>query len=130
MELLFNNFLTDFTKNNTYIIKNVKYNILISRGQEPFIVTEFLEKINNIIYNQCVLLDDNLKQFVYNIFDKDYCKVYDNYLNDIIKKISFEFMYFLTHDDFNTDTCEIINNNKYLNDTLIKLQLFFYLNKK
>ena len=39
-------------------------------------------------------------------------------------------MYLITHSDFNLETCEIINNNTYLNDVLKQLQLFFKLNKK
>ena len=130
METRFNNFLSEFIKSNNYLIKNVQYNILISNGQEPYIVTEFLEKINTTIDYACVLIDDNLEPFVYNVFDEGYCKVYKNELTKVIKKISFELMYFITHNDFHLDNCEIINNNKYLKDTLIKLQTFFYLNKK
>jgi len=130
METRFNNFLSEFIKSNNYLIKNVQYNILISNGQEPYIVTEFLEKINERVYYACELYDDNLEPFVYNVFDEGYCKVYKNELTKVIKKISFELMYFITHNDFNLDNCEIINNNKYLKDTLIKLQTFFYLNKK
>lgn len=130
MEDHFNNFLIEFIKNNNYLIKNVQYTILVNSGQEPYVVTGFLDKINTSLHNACELLDSNLKPFVYNVFDKDYVKVYDNELNYVIKKISFEFMYFVTHNDFNLDTCEIINNNKYLNDALNNLQKFFYLNKK
>jgi len=130
METRFNNFLSDFIKSNQNLIKNVQYSILISNGQEPYIVTELLEKINERVYYACELYDDNLEPFVYNVFDKEYCRVYKNELNNVIKKISFELMYFITHNDFNLDNCEIINNNKYLKDTLIKLQTFFYLNKK
>jgi hypothetical protein len=129
MESYFNNFLTKFIKSNNYIIKNVQYTILVNRGQEPYIATEFLEKINERVYYACESFDDNLEPFVYNVFDDDYCKVYKNDLNSIIKKISFEIMYLITHTDFDLDTCEIINNNKCLHTTLIQLQKFFYLNR-
>ena len=127
MESQFNNFLKNFVSINKYLIQNVKYNILINSSQEPYIVTDFLEKINIIVRNECQLIDDNFELFVYNVFDNNN-RVYKSELNRVIERISFEIMYFITHNDFNIDTCEI-TNNAYLNDTLNKIQLFFYLNK-
>jgi hypothetical protein len=128
METRFNNFLSNFIKINHYLIKNVQYNILISSCQEPYIVTEFLEKINIYMRNECELIDEKYEPFAYNVFDNNN-KVYKNDLDKVIEKISFELMYLITHKDFNLDNCEIKNNNEYLNDTLIKLQTFFYKNK-
>ena len=65
MESQFNNFLKNFVSINKYLIQNVKYNILINSSQEPYIVTDFLEKINIIVRNECQLIDDNFELFVF-----------------------------------------------------------------
>jgi hypothetical protein len=123
-------FIKEFIKSNSYIIKNVQYNILVNSGEEPYLVSTLLEKINVYIIEHFELLDSNFKIFIYNVFDTDFKKVYNDDKEKVIKKISFELMYLITHSDFNLETCEIINNNTYLNDVLKQLQLFFKLNKK
>jgi hypothetical protein len=123
-------FIKEFIKANSYTIKNVQYNILVNSGKEPYLVSTLLEKIYVYIIENFELLDSNFKLFVYNVFDTDFKKVYNDDKEKVTKKISFELMYLIMHSDFNLETCEIINNNTYLNDVLKQLQLFFKLNKK
>lgn len=123
-------FIKQFIKSNKNLIQSVQYNILVNNGEEPYLASTLLEKINVDIISNFELQDNNYELFVYNVFDSDFKKAYNDDKDQVIKKISFELMYFITHKDFNLETCEITNNNTYLDDTLILIELFFKLNKK
>jgi hypothetical protein len=123
-------FIKQFIKSNKNLIQSVQYNILVNNGEEPYLASTLLEKINVDIISNFELQDNNYELFVYNVFDSDFKKAYNDDKDQVIKKISFELMYFITHKDFNLETCEITNNNTYLDDTLIPIELFFKLNKK
>ena len=79
-------FIKEFIKSNSYIIKNVQYNILVNSGEEPYLVSTLLEKINVYIIENFELLDSNFKIFVYNVFDTDFKKVYNDDKEKVIKK--------------------------------------------
>ena len=123
-------FIKQFIKSNKNLIQSVQYNILVNNGEEPYLASTLLEKINVDIISNFELQDNNYELFVYNVFDSDFKKAYNDDKDQVIKKISFELMYFITHKDFNLETCEITNNNTYLDDTLIQIELFCKLNKK
>lgn len=123
-------FIKQFIKSNKNLIQSVQYNILVNNGEEPYLASTLLEKINVDIISNFELQDNNYELFVYNVFDSDFKKAYNDDKDQVIKKISFELMYFITHKDFNLETCEITNNNTYLDDTLIPIELFCKLNKK
>jgi hypothetical protein len=123
-------FIKQFIKSNKNLIQSVQYNILVNNGEDPYLASTLLEKINVDIISNFELQDNNYELFVYNVFDSDFKKAYNDDKDQVIKKISFELMYFITHKDFNLETCEITNNNTYLDDTLIPIELFFKLNKK
>lgn len=129
-------FLKKFTRSNYGIIKAAQFNILHNINDDPYIVTQILEKLSNSIYEWCVLMDNNFEPFVYDVFDNNDNKlyntctqIYSTNVDAVIKKVSFEIMYLITHGDFNIDTCTIINDNTYLDTNLNTLQLFFELNK-
>ena len=130
-------FLKKFTRSNYGIIKAAQFNILHNINDDPYIVTQILEKLSNTIYEWCVLMDNNFEPFVYDLFDNNNnnklhnigTKIYSTNIDAVIKKVSFEIMYLITHGDFNIDTCTIINDNTYLDTNLNTLQLFFELNK-